>query len=192
MIAYVSGKLAHKDPAFVIVEANGIGYQIKVSLNTYSALKTESVKLHTHLMIKEDAHELYGFLEMSEKRLFQQLISISGVGGNTAMTILSSTTPQELFQTIQNEDVKGLQRIKGIGAKTAGRIILELKGKLVTEEGEGGATGGLGGIRTEALAALTSLGLSKSAMEKRVDAILKKGGEGLTVEQVIKEALKQK
>ena len=190
MIAYVSGKLAHKDPAYVIVEANGIGYQIKISLNTYSALKSESVKLHTHLMIKDDSHELYGFLEMSEKRLFQQLISISGVGGNTAMTILSSTSPKELFQTIEMEDVRGLQRIKGIGAKTAGRIILELKGKLVTEDSEGGSV--VSGLRSEALAALTSLGLPKAAMEKRIGEIMKNGGEAYTVEQLIKEALKQK
>lgn len=190
MIAFVSGKLVHKDPAYVIVEANGIGYQIKVSLNTFSALSSEQVRLYTHLMIKEDSHELYGFLEMSEKRLFQQLISISGVGGNTAMTILSSTTPKDLFRVIETEDVVALKRIKGIGAKTAGRIILELKGKLVTED-NAEAGGGIGQVRAEAIAALSSLGLPKSAMEKRVDAILKNAKEDLTVEQVIKEALRQ-
>ena len=190
MIAYVSGKLAYKDPAYVIVEAHGIGYQIKISLNTYAQLKTENVLLHTHLMIKDDAHELFGFYEMGEKRLFQQLISISGVGGNTAMTILSSTPAKELVQIIETEDVTALKRIKGIGAKTAGRIILELKGKLVTD-GDAVGANPLGGLRTEAIAALTSLGLPKTAMEKKVDAILKKAEPGVTVEQIIKEALRQ-
>ena len=190
MIAFVSGKLAHKAPAYVIIAANGIGYQIKISLNTYSQLKTENVKLHTYLMIKDDAHELYGFLENSEKRLFQQLIGISGVGGNTALTILSSTTPKELFQIIETDNIAGLKRIKGIGPKTAGRIILELKGKLVTEEGEAGA-GGMGGLRTEAIAALTALGLPKNSMEKKGEQILKKAEGEMTVEHVIKEALRQ-
>ena len=191
MIAYVSGKLAHKDPAFVIVEANGIGYQIRISLQTFSALKTENVKLHTHLMIKDDAHELYGFHEPSEKKLFQQLISISGVGGNTALTILSSISPKELYRVIETEDLNALKRVKGIGAKTAGRIILELKGKLVTEAGAEEAAGGAGAIRAEAISALTSLGLPKAAMEKRVDAILKKSSGEVTLEALIKEALKQ-
>lgn len=191
MIAYVSGRLAHKDPAFVIVEANGIGYQIRVSLQTFTQLKEEKVKLHTHLMIKDDAHELYGFYEQSEKRLFQQLISISGVGGNTALTILSSISPKQLYQVIESEDLNALKRVKGIGAKTAGRIILELKGKLVTEESAEGGAGSMSGIRSEAISALTSLGLPKSAMEKRVDTILKNASEDLSLEQLIKEALKQ-
>ena len=190
MIAFVSGKLAHKAPAYVIIEANGIGYQIKISLNTYSQLKTENVKLHTYLMIKDEAHELYGFLENSEKRQFQQMIGISGVGGNTALTILSSTTPKELFQIIETDNIAGLKRIKGIGPKTAGRIILKQKGTLVTEVGEAGA-GGMGGLRTEAIAALTALGLPKNSMEKKVDQILKKAEGEMTVEQVIKEALRQ-
>lgn len=191
MIAFVSGRLAHKDPSFVIIEANGIGYQIRVSLQTFTQIKEEKVKLHTHLMIKDDAHELYGFFEMSEKRLFQQLISISGVGGNTALTILSSITPSELYRVIESEDLNALKRVKGIGAKTAGRIILELKGKLVTEDSIDGAGGTMAGIRSEAIAALTSLGLPKTAMEKRVDTILKNATEDVTLEQLIKEALKQ-
>lgn len=190
MIAYLNGKLTHKDPTFVIVECNGVGYQVRVSLNTYSQLKSEAVKLHTHLMIKDDAHELYGFSEMSEKRLFQQLIGISGVGGNTAMTILSSTSPSELFRIIESEDVNALKRVKGIGAKTAGRIILELKGKLVTSEDSGSAGGG-SALRQEAIAALTSLGFPKAVVEKRVDATLKKTEGEVKVEDLIKEVLKQ-
>ncbi|MCL4105833.1 UNVERIFIED_CONTAM: hypothetical protein GTU68_012471 [Idotea baltica] len=172
--------MAHKDPAYVIVDANGIGYQIRISLNTYAQLKDEKVKLHTHLMIKDDSHELYGFMEMSEKKLFQQLIGISGVGGNTALTILSSISPQELQQVIETEDLNALKRVKGIGAKTAGRIILELKGKLVTEGSAAGASGTMAGMRGEA------------SMEKRVDAILKQAEGDIKLEDVIKEALKQK
>lgn len=190
MIAYIIGKLTHKDPAYVIVEANGIGYQVRVSLNTYGHLKSESVKLFTYLMIKEDSHTLFGFKEMGEKRLFVQLIGISGVGGNTAMTILSGMTPDEFYQVIEGEDVAALKRVKGIGAKTAGRIILELKGKLVT--GESGTASPLASIRSEAISALTGLGLPKASMEKKVDAILKSGAKEMTVETLIKEALKQK
>lgn len=192
MIAFVSGRMAHKDPGFVIIDANGIGYQIRISLNTYAQLKSEKVKLHTHLMIKDDSHELYGFMEMSEKKLFQQLIGISGVGGNTALTILSSISPQELEQVIETEDLNALKRVKGIGAKTAGRIILELKGKLVTEGSAEGASGTMAGMRGEAIAALTSLGLPKASMEKRVDAILKQAEGDIKLEDVIKDALKQK
>ncbi|MEM7038302.1 MAG: Holliday junction branch migration protein RuvA [Bacteroidota bacterium] len=134
MIAFLRGKLAHKDTNFVIIDCNGVGYKVRISLNTYSELKSEAAKLHTHMMIKDDAHELYGFHEMAEKNLFLQLIGIQGVGGNTAMTILSSIAPKELYRVIEGEDVAALKRVKGIGAKTAGRIILELKGKLVSED----------------------------------------------------------
>lgn len=190
MIAYLKGKLAHKDPNFVIIECHGVGYQVRISLNTYSGLaKVELVKLHTHMIIKDDAHELYGFGEIAEKSLFLQLIGIQGVGGNTAMTILSSISPKELAQVIETEDVKALQRVKGIGAKTAGRIILELKGKLVTS---GGADAPVNQARSEALAALVALGLPKAAMEKRLDTIIKKVEGDATVETLIREALRQK
>ncbi len=191
MIAFVFGRLTYKDPSFVIIETNGIGYQIKISLQTYTQIKEEKVKLYTHLMIKDDAHELYGFFERSEKRLFKQLISISGVGGNTALTILSSITSKELYQVLESEDLNALKRIKGIGAKTAGRIILELKGKLVTEDSVDGSGGAFSSVRAEAISALTSLGLPKTAMEKRVDAILKNSTSEVSLEQLIKEALKQ-
>lgn len=192
MIAYLNGKLAYKEPAFVIVECNGIGYEVKISLNTYSKIGAkEEVKLHTYLMIKEDAHTLYGFLDRKEKVLFLQLLGVQGVGGNTAMTILSSIEPTDLVVVIDSENVGRLKQVKGIGAKTASRIILELKGKLVLE-GSGVPTTGLAKTREEALTALVSLGMPKAAMETRVDALIKAGGDTITVEQLIKDALRQK
>lgn len=191
MIAYLRGKLAHKDTNHVIVECNGVGYLVRISLNTYSSLEKgeEAVKLHTHLAIREDAQELYGFAEMAEKTLFLQLLSIQGVGGNTALTILSSLPTKELYQVIESEDVNRLKSVKGIGAKTAARIILELKGKLVTEglvSGQSPANQS----REEAITALVSLGLPKPVIEKRIDAIIKASDKPLTVEQLIREGLK--
>ena len=192
MIAYLKGRLAHKEPGLVIIECNGIGYEAKISLNTFGQLpKDEAVKLHTYLMIKEDAHTLYGFLENSEKQLFMQLIGISGVGGNTALTILSSVSASEFSSIIASEDVAALKKIKGIGAKTAGRIILELKGKLKLDESEAGVSATPAGkLKEEAIAALTGLGFPKASMEKRVDEILRSSDEDLTVENIIKIALK--
>ena len=193
MIAFLNGKLAHKDPAFVIVECHGVGYQVRISLNTYSKLgDKEAVKLHTHLMIKDDSHDLFGFLDPKEKVLFQQLISIQGVGGNTAMTILSSIEPGDLFQVIETENIGRLKQVKGIGAKTAGRIILELKGKLVTDGEASSAGAGLNEVRETAIQGLVSLGMPKAAMEKRVDTVMKALGPDAKVESVIREALRQK
>ncbi len=192
MIAYLNGKLTYKEPAYVILECNGIGYQVKISLNTFSKLgKDEDVKLHTYLMIKEDSHTLYGFLDRKEKVLFLQLLGVQGVGGNTAMTILSSIEPADLVVVIDTENVTRLKQVKGIGAKTASRIILELKGKLVLES-SGVPTSGLAKVREEAIAALASLGMPKAMMEKRVDALIKAGGDDISVEQLIKDALRQK
>lgn len=192
MIAYLNGKLAHKDPNYVIVECHGVGYHVRISLNTYSNLgKDEHIKLHTHLMIKDDAHELFGFLQPSEKVLFRQLIGISGVGGVTALTILSSISPKELYQVIESEDVAMLKKVKGIGAKTAGRIILELKGKLVTEGAAEAAGQPVNKLRDEAIAGLVGLGLPKAMMEKRVDALIKKAEGELTVADIIRDALRQ-
>lgn len=191
MIAYLKGKLTHKDPAFVIIECGGIGYQVRISLNTYGALgKDEAIQLHTYFMVKEDSQTLFGFKEVSEKQLFEQLISISGVGGNTAMTILSSVSAKELHRAIETEDVAMLKKVKGIGAKTAGRIILELKGKLVLEGEEAAeyATPA-SAVRAESISALTSLGFPKAQMEKKVDELLKKDPD-LSVEDIIKQALR--
>jgi holliday junction DNA helicase RuvA len=195
MIAYIDGKLALKEATYVIIEAGGIGYQIKISLNTYSALKEgERCKLHTYLHIKEDGHTLFGFHQISEKRVFMNLISISGVGPGTALMVLSSLGPAEVEQAIVNEDVKTIQSVKGIGTKTAQRIILELKdkvkkdtlgsdGKLITQNP-------YNTLRNEALSALITLGISKNIAEKSIDSILKKEGNTISLEQLIKLALK--
>lgn len=190
MIAYLNGKLGYKDPSMVIIECAGVGYQAKISLNTYSKLgNDEAVKLHTHLIIKEDAHELYGFHDLKEKNLFIQLIGIQGVGGNTAMTILSSIEPKELYQVIEGENLTRLKQVKGIGAKTASRIILELKGKLVLE-GTASSASPANKLRDDAIAALVGLGMPKAAMEAKVDAILKAAGGDVPIDKIIREALR--
>ena len=190
MIAYLNGKLGYKDPSMVIIECGGVGYQAKISLNTYSKLgNDEAVKLHTHLIIKEDAHELYGFHDQKEKNLFIQLIGIQGVGGNTAMTILSSIEPKELYQVIEGENLNRLKQVKGIGAKTASRIILELKGKLVLD-GTASAASPVNKLRDDAIAALVGLGMPKAAMEAKVDAILKAAGGDVPIDKIIREALR--
>jgi len=194
VIAYLHGKIAQIDPTYVVIDCGGIGYQAKISLTTYNHIREQSsVKLHTHLQVREDAQVLYGFYSLKEKVLFEQLISISGVGGNTAIMILSSMQVDDFYQAIEAEDIQSLKRIKGIGAKTAGRILLELKDK-ITWEGSDGSTSGtaasIGQKKLEAVTALSNLGWSKSAMEKRVDQILKQHGPEISVADIIKFALK--
>ena len=195
MIAYLSGKIAQLEPTHVIIECGGIGYLVKISLNTYTQIqgKTEA-KIHTHFMVREDAQVLFGFSDVKEQTLFEQLISISGVGGNTAITILSSISPIDLVSAVANEDVATLKRVKGIGAKTAGRIILELKDKIQLPESttSSGITGKIsaGTKKQEAIAALTQLGFSRTQMSKRIDRLLQEQGEEISVEQLIKLALR--
>lgn len=186
MIAYLNGKLTHAEPAYVIVECQGVGYLCRTSLNTYMAVKDrKELLLHTHLQIKEDAHTLYGFAEIAERELFLQLTGISGVGGATALMMLSGMSVAELQSTIRTGDAASLKRLKGVGEKTANRIILELQNKLPETSG---ATAG-GSLRADALQALISLGLPKAEMEKRLDRILKEDKPD-SVEQLIKLALK--
>ncbi len=194
MIAYIDGKLTYKDPTYVIIDVNGIGYQIKISLGTYSSLPAgERCKLHTYLHIKEDAHTLYGFTTAAEKEVFLLLISISGVGPNTGLMILSSLSVDEVQQAIIREDVRTIQQVKGIGAKTAQRVILELKDKMkkevmLTDASTPAATHNTN--RSEALSALVTLGFAKNVAEKTLDAIVKREGGNLSVEELIKFALK--
>jgi len=194
MIAYIDGKLAHKDPTYAIIDVNGVGYQIKISLSTYSSLPAgERCRLHTYLHIKEDAHTLYGFTTAAEKDVFLHLISISGVGPNTGLMILSSLSVEEVQQAIIREDVRTIQHVKGIGAKTAQRIILELKDKLrkevlLTDAVVPAAVHNTN--RTEALSALVTLGFVKNVAEKTLDTIIKREGGHLSVEELIKLALK--
>ncbi len=190
MIAHIKGKVTHKDPSLVIVDCNGLGYEVKISLNTYSKIGSqEQVLLHTRFIVREDAQILYGFIEVSERALFDQLISIQGVGGNTAMTILSSISPKELELAIASENVDQLKKVKGIGPKTAGRIILELKGKLKTSSGSMSPYSGVPS-RQEAVSALISLGFPRGEMEKKVDEVIQKQGNDTTVEDIIKRVLR--
>lgn len=191
MYAYISGKLTFKNPAYVVVEAGGVGYHINISLHTFSQLEHESIKLFTWLHVKEDAHTLYGFAEEGERRLFLHLISISGIGPNTARMMLSSITPDEIQAAIVNGDVSLIQRIKGIGPKSAQRIVLELQDKL-RKEGPDTLTRVVVSktVKDEALTALVTLGFARNAAEKVIDQELKRTSDELTVEQLIKFALK--
>lgn len=192
MYAYISGKLVFKCPTYVVVDTNGIGWHINISLNTYSLLKDqEFCKLHTWLHVKEDGHTLYGFADEGERRLFQHLISVSGIGPNTGRMILSSISPAEIQVAIVKGDVPLIQRIKGIGPKSAQRIILELQDKL-KKEGIETLTSipQYNTARDEALAALMMLGFAKNLAEKALDQAIKVGAGNLSVEQLIKSALK--
>ena len=194
MIAYLKGRLVHKEPTHVIVEVAGIGYQASISLNTFSEIKDkEEIRLATYLHVREDAHLLYGFASEAEKIMFLNLISVNGVGPNTAMMVLSSLTAEELKSAILREDAGTLQAVKGIGGKTAQRLILELKDKLRKAPLDGTPT--LPGmvnntLRQEALTALMTLGIARVAAEKSIDAVLRKSGITISLEDLVKQALK--
>lgn len=195
MFAYINGKLAYKDPTFVIIDIQGVGYEVKISLNTFSQIKDEEqCKLFTFFHVKEDAQTLYGFSSQKEKSIFLSLISISGVGPSTGLMVLSSLSPQEVEHAILSEDVRTIQAVKGIGAKTAQRIILELKDKLgkdqPTSDPQNIAISPANSIRNEALAALVTLGINKAAAQKTIDKILKQTEGQVSLEELIKQALK--
>ncbi len=195
MISYLKGKLALKDPTYLIIDVGGVGYHVNISLSTYSETKDqEDIFVHTYLHVKEDSHTLFGFHNESEKKMFLSLLSISGVGPNTALMIQSSLSADELRQAIVSEDVKTIQGVKGVGAKTAQRVILELKDKIKKEGLYGDiekiSSGGYNTIKNEALSALTTLGINKNAAEKSIDSILKNSGNTITLEELIKLALK--
>jgi len=202
MIAFLEGTIAEIDPTYVIINCQGIGYSVKISLYTYGAIREQTkIKLHTHFQVREDAQVLYGFSQVRERKLFEHLISVSGVGGNTALMVLSSLSPEEVAHAIVTANEKLLQSIKGIGGKTAARLILELKdkvkldnlsGALGAEQGSEAASTAFASLnqRDEALRALLSLGFPKNQMEKKLDEILKREGDGLSVEHLIKAALK--
>ncbi len=196
MITYLHGKLAYKDPTFVIVDVGGVGYEVKISLTTYSAIKDkEEIRIQTYLHIKEDAHTMFGFYDLSEKKRFLDLISISGVGPSTGLMVLSSLSADELQQAIVQEDVKTIQGVKGIGLKTAQRIILELKDKMKKEglldKTLEFAAQPHNSLREEALSALATLGIPKATAAKQVDLILRETGPDITIEDLIKRTLKR-
>jgi Holliday junction DNA helicase RuvA len=194
MIAYLKGKLVHKDPTHLVIDVNGIGYQVQISLNTFSQVKdAEDIKLSTYLHVREDAQILFGFGSEQEKSMFQNLISVNGIGPNTAMVVLSYMPPADLRAAIVREDAATLQSIKGIGGKTAQRLILELKDKLKKDAGEeitSGLSPSYNKMKHEALTALVTLGVARAAAEKSVDSVLKKSGNSLTLEDLVKQALK--
>jgi holliday junction DNA helicase RuvA len=195
MITFLKGKLVQKDPTHIVMDVNGVGYHVNISLQTFSEIKDqENVLIHTHLSIREDAHVLFGFSNASEKKLFQQLISVNGVGPSTAIVMLSYMNSNEIKNAIVHEDAAALQAIKGIGGKTAQRVIIELRDKLKKESWDESpsavSVGPHNTLRKEALSALLTLGLPKATAEKSVDTVLKKSGNTITLEDLVKQALK--
>ena len=192
MIEFLKGKLAEKNPSYVVIDCNGVGYYLNISLHTYSAIgSNEAVSLFTHLAIREDAHVLYGFAEKEERAFFRQLISVSGVGASTAQMVLSSLAPSEAMSAIINGDVTTLQSVKGIGGKTAQRIIIDLKDKIAKLDAVSDISLTPHNTnRHEALSALLALGFDKNKSTKMIDKLLKTNSE-LTVEELVKSALKK-
>jgi Holliday junction DNA helicase RuvA len=195
MYGFISGNFVLKEPTLVITETGGIGYELKISLNTFSKIKDlEKGKLFTHLQVKEDALVLYGFHDLQEKIIFLHLLSVSGVGPASALMILSSMGTEEVRKTIVHGSAPLLQKVKGIGAKTAQRIILELKDKLlkITDEEKVSQFNIVSHntIREEALSALLTLGISRPAAEKSIQKVMQIQGEQVALEIIIKEALR--
>ena len=192
MYSFISGTVVEKNPAYVIIDNQGIGYLINITLNTFTAIgEQEKVRLYVHLAIREDAHTLYGFYTEQERSLFLQLIMVSGVGCNTARLILSSMTVKEAAEAIATSNTRLIQGVKGIGAKTAQRIVVDLHdkiGKLEIEEGEK-TSPAYNTTRDEALSALMVLGFSKANIEKILDKLMKQM-DNPAVEDLIKESLR--
>lgn len=191
MIAYIQGKLVEKTPTDVVIDCGGVGYHINISLHTYSLLpNVDFIKLFTYLQIKEDAHTLFGFVEKSEREIFKMLLSVSGIGAGTARTMLSSLEPKQIINAIAAADVATIQRIKGIGSKTAQRVILDLKEKVLKLYDLDEVSISVSNInKDEALSALEVLGFVRKIAEKVVDKIVKEEPTA-SVESIIKKALK--
>ena len=197
MYEYITGHVAEATPTYAVIEAGGVGYFINISLKTFTDIEhSEQARLFTHFIVREDVQSLFGFSSKIERELFRRLISVSGVGGNTARMILSTYTPQELQNIIATENAKLLKNVKGLGLKTAQKIIVELSGKMLELAGSDFSTSSVPGkevtsdINDEALAALSMLGFQKSASEKVLRSILKES-PAMAVEDVIRHALKQ-
>lgn len=191
MFAHIHGRLVEKSPTDVVIDCNGVGYHLQISLHTFSRLPdSDSIKLYTYLQIKEDAHTLFGFAEKSEREIFKLLLSVSGIGAGIARTMLSSMEPKQIIQALASGDVATIQGIKGIGAKTAQRAILDLKEKVlkVYALDEVSATSN-NTNKEEALSALEVLGFNKKLAEKVVEKVVKEQPDA-TIETIIKQALK--
>ena len=190
MISHINGRLVEKTPTYVVIDCNGVGYKLNISLQTYSAIQTENCKLLTHFAVKEDSHTLYGFYTSEERDLFRQLISVSGVGPSTARMILSTYSAEEIVNYIITADVPSLQNVKGIGGKTAQRIIIDLKDKV----GKGKETSDLlftqdNTIKEESLSALLALGFTKKVAYKKMEQVMKNHEGEITVEDLVRRSL---
>ncbi len=193
MYNHFEGKLSVKTPTYAVLDCGGVGYQLNISLNTFSKIPDSGTcRLFAHLAVREDALVLFGFADEEERELFRQLISVSGVGAGTARMILSSMSPSEVVQAIHSGNVNALKSIKGIGEKSAQRIIIDLKGKFSDDNLSGTSIAFTGDnkMREEALSALVMLGFAKNMAEKAVDKALKSEGNALSVEHLLKLALK--
>ena len=191
MIAHLQGKLVEKSPTQIVIDCGGVGYHVNISLHTYSLLpKTDFIKVYTHLQIKEDAHTLFGFMEKSEREIFRLLLSVSGIGASIARTMLSSLDPKQITNAIATADVVTIQSIKGIGSKTAQRVILDLKEKVLKlYDLDEVSMSKSNTNRAEALSALEVLGFVRKASEKVIEKIVKEDPDA-SVESIIKKALK--
>lgn len=194
MIAYIKGLMTFKSPTYIIIETAGVGYGINISLHTYAQIeKLEQIKLLTYFHVKEDSQTLYGFNTGAERKLFTQLISVSGIGPATAQGMLSTITPDEARAAIIGEDINAFKKVKGVGPKTAKRIILDLKDKLLKDSGEQGLnlTPVDNTLRDEALSALVALGFNKIQVQKTLNQLLKTQRDKIkNVQTLIKLALK--
>ena len=190
MITQLHGRLIEKNPTYVVIDCNGVGYEVNISLHTYGQIGSdENIRLHTHLQIREDAHTLYGFFQPMERSIFRLLISISGIGANIARTMLSSMTPVEIQQAIVHEDLAAIKAVKGIGLKTAQRVLIELKDKIQNVAGMHEIPAPKSNtIKEETLSALEVLGYPRRQAEKVIDNIIQSAPES-SVEELIKQAL---
>ncbi|RFC55941.1 Holliday junction branch migration protein RuvA [Brumimicrobium aurantiacum] len=189
MITYLNGRLVEKSPTVLVVECGGIGYEVKISLNTYSSIGSEeSIKIFTQFVVREDAQILYGFKDIEEREMFNFLVSVSGIGPNTAILMLSGLSPSEIAHAITSEDVNTIKGVKGIGNKTAQRVIVDLKDKMLKfEVSDENVSSSNNTLRFDALTALVSLGFDKKTAEKAINKVM---NEQSSVELLIKDALK--
>ena len=196
MINHLYGRLTEKHPTHVVIDCGGVGYIIQISLTTFETIPDqEDIFLHTHLVVREDAQILYGFATIEERKLFLLLIGVSGVGANTARMVLSAMDSSTASEVIASGDVDSMKRVKGIGAKTASRIIIDLQDKVGASTGSSGTLTEISSphntIKNEALSALTSLGFDKKRVDKALNAIIQKSDGAITLEELIKKALKE-
>lgn len=192
MIGHIQGRLIEKNPTDVVIDCNGVGYFLNISLNTYSQLpSSENIKLFSHLIVKDDAHILYGFVTRAERDVFRLLITVSGVGASTARTMLSSLTPEQVVDAIATNDIKTIQSVRGIGSKTSQRMVLDLKDKILKEYDVSSISSQPSNSnKIEALSALETLGFNRKKAEKVCDAVVKENPQA-SAEMIIKLALKK-